>query len=159
MDVFKIMTRRVFTCRPEDNLATAAALMWDNDIGCVPVVDGEGRAVGMITDRDICMSAYLKGQPLSQIQVGAAMSHPVHSCAPDHSVVEAETVMRARCVRRMPVIDGGGRLVGILSLNDLVREAARQRGRKGRELGGDEVTATIAAVSQPRQSPEVVQVT
>jgi CBS-domain-containing membrane protein len=158
MDVFKIMTRRVFTCRPEDDLATSARIMWDNDIGCVPVVDGEGRVIGMITDRDICMSAYMKGQPLAQIQVGDAMSQPVHSCAPDHSVVEAETVMRARCVRRMPVIDAGGKLVGILSLNDLVREAARQRGRKGRELGGDEVTATIAAVSQPRRAPEVVPV-
>jgi CBS-domain-containing membrane protein len=158
MDVFKIMTRRVFTCRPEDDLATAAALMWDKDIGSVPVLDDQGRVCGMITDRDICMAAYTKGLPLSQIQVGVAMSQPVHSCAPDHSVVEAETVMRARCVRRMPVIDAGGRLVGILSLNDLVREAARQRGRKGRELGGDEVTATIAAVSQPRHAPEVVQV-
>ena len=86
------------------------------------------------------------------------MSGPAHTCAPDHSVVEAETVMRARCVRRMPVVDAAGKLVGILSLNDLVREAARQRGRKGRELGGDEITATLAAVSQPRSASEAVQV-
>jgi CBS domain-containing protein len=158
MDVFKIMTRRVFTCRPDENLATAARLMWDNDVGCVPVVDGQGRITGMITDRDICMAAYTRGVTLPQIDVGSAMSQPVFTCEPDHSVVEAETIMRARCVRRMPVTDKNGQVVGILSLNDLVREAARQRGRKGRELGGDEITATIAAVSQPRRSSEVIQV-
>jgi CBS domain-containing protein len=132
--------------------------MWDNDIGCVPVVDDQNRVEGMITDRDICMAAYTRGQPLSQLDVGSAMSRPAHSCSPDHSVVEAETIMRARCVRRMPVVDKAGQLVGILSLNDLVREAARQRGRKGRELGGDEITATLAAVSQPRSGNEAVQV-
>ena len=158
MDVFKIMTRRVFTCRPEDNLATAAAIMWDNDVGCVPVTDGQGTVSGMITDRDVCMAAYMKGLPLAQIDVGSVMSRPVYSCSPDHSVVEAETVMRARCVRRMPVVDALGQIVGILALNDLVREAARQRGRKGRELGGDEITATLAAVSQPRGASETVPI-
>jgi CBS-domain-containing membrane protein len=158
MDVFKIMTRRVFTCRPQDSLTAAAAIMWDHDVGCVPVLDEQGNVAGMITDRDVCMAAYMKGLPLSQIDVASAMSKPVFSCSPDHSVVEAETVMRGRCVRRMPVVDASGKLVGLLSLNDLVREAARQRGRKGRELGGDEITATLAAVSQPRNANEAVQV-
>ena len=50
-------------------LARAAQLMWDHDFGALPVVDADGRLVGMITDRDICMAAYLRGQPLHDISV------------------------------------------------------------------------------------------
>jgi len=59
--------------------------------------------------------------------------------------------MRARQVHRLPVVDGEGRLVGVISLNDLAREAEREGGRKGRELSAREVTSTLAAVCAPRE--------
>lgn len=58
--------------------------------------------------------------------------------------------MRSRRVRRLPVVDGEGRLVGIVSLNDVAREAAREVGRKAREVSQQEVAAPLAAVCEPR---------
>src|SRR6266516_685070 len=54
----EIMNREVRACRPSDSLANADRLMWDHDLGCVPVVDDQSTVMGMITDRDICMAAY-----------------------------------------------------------------------------------------------------
>ncbi len=56
MNVGDLMTRDVKTCRSHDSLDRAARIMWDHDCGCVPVVDANGKAVGMITDRDVCMA-------------------------------------------------------------------------------------------------------
>src|SRR6266404_9489532 len=123
MNVFEVMTRRVYSCRPGDTLATAAGLMWDHDIGCAPVVDVGGRVVGMITDRDICMAAYTRGTRLAEVDVASVMSRGLHACAPEQSVAEAEDLMRLEQIRRMPVVDGGGKLIGILSLADVAREA------------------------------------
>ena len=61
MKIENVMTRQVRTCAPGDNLNTAANVMWENDCGSVPVVDATGRAVGMLTDRDVCMAAFFHG--------------------------------------------------------------------------------------------------
>ena len=53
MEVGELMTRKVFSCAPADSLSQAARLMWDHDVGCVPVVDDQGRALAMVTDRDV----------------------------------------------------------------------------------------------------------
>ena len=154
MDIFKLMVRRVFTCRPHDSLDTAAGIMWDNDVGCAPVVDEAGRVAGMITDRDITMAAYTRGVPLIQIDVASVMSRDVRVCSPHQTVGEAEEAMCRGRVRRMPVVDGEGKLVGIVSLNDLAREAIRQQKRRQRDVSGDEIAATLAAVGEnPRQPP------
>ena len=63
MKVKELMTADVKCCAEYNTLNTAAQMMWDNDIGCVPLIDNDGRAVGMLTDRDICMSAYIQGVP------------------------------------------------------------------------------------------------
>lgn len=151
MKISQIMTNDVETCAPEDNLAAAASRMWDCDIGCLPVVDGGGQVVGMVTDRDVCMAALTRGQPLHDIPVSVAMSKEVLSCAPDATLIETEEIMRSGQVRRLPVVDSDACLVGIISLNDLARLAEREIGRKNRDLGAQEVTATLAAVCEPRR--------
>jgi CBS-domain-containing membrane protein len=150
MNVFEIMTRRVFSCRPGDTLATAAGLMWDHDVGCLPVVDEGGQVVGMVTDRDICMAAYTRGTCLRDITISSVMSRRLHACAPEQSVATAEEIMRLDRIRRTPVVDARGRLLGILSLADLAREAVHQKRRKHGEPLDAEVTSTLAAVSEPR---------
>ena len=157
MNVAELMVRSVSTCRPDDSLAEAARQMWEHDIGVLPVVDGDGRVAGMITDRDICMATYMRGEPPAAIPVGSVMSTEVFACAPNDALIEAEEVMRSRRVRRLPVIDANGALVGILSLNDLAREARRERGRAARKLGGEEVTETLAEVGEPRRPTDIVQ--
>lgn len=128
MRIEKIMHRPVVTCHVDDHLGKAARLLWEQDCGVLPVVDGTGRVVAMITDRDICMAAYTKGLPLEAIQVRSAMSKQLYSCHPDDPVFEAEKRMSEKQVRRLPVVDGQGRVLGILSLNDLAREAGRFAG-------------------------------
>jgi CBS domain-containing protein len=152
MNISQIMKPDVEVCAPDDNLAAAASRMWDCDIGCLPVLDGAGEVVGIVTDRDICMAALTRGQPLRDIPVSVAMAKEVLSCSPEATLVEAEEVMRSGQVRRLPVIDSDGSLVGIVSLNDLALLAEREIGRKSRDLSAQEVTATLAAICTPRRA-------
>ena len=151
VNVAQIMKADVEICAPDDNLAAAASRMWDADIGCLPVVAPDGQVIGMVTDRDICMAAFTRGQTLEQIAVAVAMSKEILSCSPEATLVEAEEIMRSGQVRRLPVIDSEGSLAGIISLNDLARLAGREMGWKNRDLSGQEVAATLAAISAPRQ--------
>jgi CBS domain-containing protein len=150
MNVFEVMTRRVFSCRPGDTLAAAAGVMWEHDVGCLPVLGDAGEVVGMITDRDICMAAYTRGARLEDLDVASVMSRGLHACAPDESVAKAEELMRLDRIRRTPVVDDRGRLVGILTLADLAREACHQKRCKHGEALDAEITSTLAAVSEPR---------
>lgn len=84
------------------------------------------------------------------------MSKQVFSCTPDDSLIQAEEVMRARQVRRLPVIDDDGRVVGVISLNDLAREVQRELSRKGREVSAQEVLTMLAATREPRRPPSLV---
>ena len=87
----------------------------------------------------------------SRILASVAMAKEVLSCAPDATLIEAEAIMRSAQVRRLPVIDSDGALVGIVSLNDLALLAEHEIGRKSRDLSAQEVTATLPALCTPRQ--------
>lgn len=143
MNTEQIMSRPVATCRSSDTLARAAQLMWEHDCGCVPVVNDNGQAVAMITDRDICMAAYTKGRSLSDISVAEAMSRGVFSCKGTDSLDVAHEMMRSKQVRRLPVTNAADGVVGIISLNDIAREADRDR-------AAGEVAATLNAVGRQR---------
>jgi len=123
MKVRSIMTRSVQTCRPMDSLATAAKILWDHDCGALPVVDSKKRAVGMLTDRDICMAALVQGAPLKALAVSGSMSRQLFFCKPEDDLHSVERILREKRVRRLPVIDSEGRLVGIVAVGDLVRLA------------------------------------
>ena len=125
--------------------------MWDHDCGCVPVCSGNGvtRTIGVITDRDICMGALFQGKPLQELRVGDAMARQLLACRPEDSLREAEQAMRDARIRRLPVLDDQGALLGILSLADLAREAAREQTRAYREVTEVEVNDTLAAICQP----------
>ena len=154
MDVGRVMTVQVQWCAPEDSLERAARLMWDSDCGCLPVCsrdDGGARTVGLITDRDICMCALFEHQPLSELRVGQAMTRRVLSCQPSDSLEQVERVMQAGRVRRLPVLSAEGKLLGIVSLADLARAAAREGGLLvGSDSLESEVGHTLAAICAPR---------
>jgi CBS domain-containing protein len=142
MKVSSLMHLKPFTCLTSDTLERAAQLMWDHDIGCVPVVDEDNHIAGMITDRDICMAAYTRGVPLTAIPVVTTMSRRVYTCGPDDDLADVERTMGARQVRRMPVIDGNGHPIALISLNDIARASAG--------VSATEVASTLAAVCAPR---------
>jgi CBS domain-containing protein len=147
MKVEELMTRAVRTCRPQDSLNDAVRTMWEHDCGCLPVVDEGERVVGVVTDRDACMCAYLRGASLKDLHVGHAMSREVRSCKTTDSVDEAASRMARAQVRRVPVVDEDGRLRGMVTLLDLARFADEKR-RKGLL---EQVAHTLAEVGQPRR--------
>ena len=158
MNVEQAMTTGVKTCRPQDALSTAAHLMWDHDCGCVPVVDEKLKVLGIITDRDICMAAYTQGKPLYELPVSLAMSKNVWSVRPGDTISAAELVMQEHQIRRLPVVDVTGRLVGLLSLNDLARHASRERTQKRKAVSDAEIGETLAAICEATGCQEAAAV-
>jgi CBS-domain-containing membrane protein len=122
--------------------------MWNHDCGAIAVIDSDGKLVGMLTDRDICMAAYTQGQALRDIPVASAMATKVYSCQAGEPVVVAERLMRDNQIRRVPIVDADNRPVGLLSLNDVARHAAAAR-TAGAEHA---LTETMAAICAARTS-------
>jgi CBS-domain-containing membrane protein len=158
MEVGRMMVHDVKTCRAHDSLNVAAQIMWEHACGCVPVVDEQRRPVGFLTDRDICMAAYTQGAPLQTLSAATAMALNVISCRADDEVADAARIMREAGVRRLPVVDKDGRLVGLLSIDDLACESQRNlRGGTNRELTGligDVYGAICSMRCRRRHSPD-----
>lgn len=150
MKIAQLMTGAVKTCRQTDTLDIAAKLMWDHDIGVVPVVDDLGQVVGIVTDRDACMAAYTRCQPLHCLPCTIAMSKHVITCRPDDTDVSVAKVMSKNKIRRVPVVDDAQKPIGIVSLSDLALSMAR-----GRELPAAEVAATLAAICEHRSTAPI----
>jgi CBS domain-containing protein len=159
MTIEPIMSRHVHYCRPDHTLDYAASSMWDHDCGCLPVCvdDGEPRVIGMLTDRDICMAALFQGRPLRELKVADAMSRDIRVSKVDDRPEDVELLMRESKVRRVPVTDEAGGLVGIVSLADLARAAhgratsASQEAVSERDVG--HTLAAICAPGAPLPSP------
>jgi CBS domain-containing protein len=147
MNIQEIMSKPAITCQQRDTVNTAAQRMWESDCGTIPVVNEGGNVVGMITDRDICMAAYTQGRALHAIPVSNVMSKSVFSCRAEDSLDAAEHLMRDNQIRRVPVVDGNNRPIGVLSLNDIARYAASARKKGGLD---HDVTQTLAAICRPR---------
>ena len=145
-----VMSREPRTCRPDDLLHSVAQQMWEGDCGVLPVVDEQGRPIGMLTDRDICMAAYTRGQTLSEIPVASAMSASVCVCRPTDTLRSLMELMATHQVRRVPVVSDGGELVGIVSLADIARlaQAPTALSHEARIW----VPGVLAGISEPTES-------
>lgn len=121
MKVSDVMTTEVDTVRPDQQARDAARFMLQANAGSIPVTDG-GRLIGMITDRDIAVRGVALGYgpdtPVSEL-----MTSGVVSAHADEGVEEAARRMGEAQVRRLPVVDDHQKLVGIVSLGDLARQA------------------------------------
>lgn len=148
MTITELMTREPGVCAPTDSLPAAARIMWERDCGVVPVID-DGLVVGVITDRDLCMAAYLRGQPLHDCRVSDVMSRPAIVCREQDATDVALNAMREHQVRRLPVVDDQGHLVGIVSLNDLALAASNASAQR-HGMRPEAVGATLTAISQHR---------
>ena len=146
MKIRDLMTKQVASVRATDSTAVAARLMWDGDCGAVPVLDGEGRAIAMLTDRDICMAALMRDRAPSAIPVSDAMSRTLQSCGPDDAVSTAERMMRVHQIRRIPILDRDRRPIGMLSLADSARATDKKKGRAPKEVAPAEIAGTLAEI-------------
>jgi CBS domain-containing protein len=144
MKVKDLMTKDVKSCTEDTDLATVVKMMWDADCGIVPIVDNQGRVTGVITDRDICVAAATRSLDPASITVSSAMSTHVATCSEDAESRSALDVLKERRIRRVPVVNRQNRLVGILSVNDLVTRADSRQPSGG--VSGDEVLSTLRAI-------------
>lgn len=114
----QIMIRKLSVASPDDTVERAATLMARVNAGILPVVSA-GRMVGLVTDRDIVVRAVAAGKPTATCVVDEIMTEEVHYCLEDDTVDDVARRMGALGVRRMPVCDRGGALVGLISLDDV----------------------------------------
>nr|WP_295376370.1 CBS domain-containing protein [Pseudoxanthomonas sp.] len=130
MIIEEIMTRDVATIRPEQSLLDAAELMRSRDVGSLPVHEND-RLIGMITDRDIVVRG-LTDKDITGKTVRDVMSEEVMYCRAGDQVESVATNMADLEMRRLPVVDENKRLVGIVSLANMMhskRTAAQTMGR------------------------------
>ena len=149
MRVEKLMSHQLTTCSAGDSLEHAASLMWNNDCGCLPVTsgDGERHLDGILTDRDICMAAMFQGRALRDLRVADVMAKNVLTCRASDDIETVERQMRDEQVRRLPVVDSNGAVIGIVSMADLVCESARSQYGQRHEVPASEVMTTLAKIS------------
>ena len=152
MKVKKLMTADCATCAADSPVAEAAKIMWKSDCGIVPVLE-EGNIVGVVTDRDICMAALMSGLPLGLIRVNEVMTTEVSVCEADDEATAAHATMRESQIRRLPVVDEEGALVGMISLSDLANEAYAGRSKAAAKRQRD-VGRSFASISEPHPAPE-----
>lgn len=117
-----IMTRNPKTVRPSDTLQQLAQLMVDEDTGIIPVVDG-GRLVGVVTDRDIVCRALASGADMKTAKASDVMTDDVECVTERDSLEDVLRIMGEHQIRRVAVVAKDDRLVGIISMADLAREA------------------------------------
>lgn len=140
-----VMTRGAVTCHPDETLEHVVNLMWDFDIGFVPVVDHTNRLVGVITDRDILMTIWSRGAALRTTLIETAMIHAPITCTVRDQAVQVEQRMAQQQIRRLPVVDHDARIVGVVTLADIARASMR-----GHDLSSRGPTWTLAAITRPR---------
>ena len=120
MNVRDIMVKKVSVCESDNNLAQVAAIMWNERCGLLPVLDSRGKVTSVITDRDICIALGTRNLRASEVQVKDVSPPRVFSCGPSDDILSALDTMVSQNVRRLPVIGEDGRLVGILSIDDVL---------------------------------------
>jgi CBS domain-containing protein len=134
----ELCTREVYLARPEDALAAAAREMRRRHVGALVVVEAHGKSVrpiGILTDRDIVCGQLAKSADLSCLNVGDVMTADPTTVDEDTELTETIKRLAAAGVRRAPVVNNGGDLVGILSLDDLLPEVAQQLGTLASLIG------------------------
>ncbi len=119
MDLTSVMTPNPATCSPDSSLREVALLMVQNDCGEIPVVDPSQRLLGVLTDRDIVVRAVAKSLDTNTVRVSEIMTAPVTSVTVDAGLSDVIQVMETRQIRRVPVIDKDGRLIGIIAQADI----------------------------------------
>ena len=140
MKIQEVMTRDPRTATPETSAREVARIMKEEDVGIIPVIDAESRRlVGVVTDRDIAIRVVAEGRD-GETKVREVMSAgKLATCKPDEDLASAMERMASEQVRRIPIVDEGGALVGIIAQADVVRKS------------GDDQKAeeTVESISEP----------
>jgi CBS domain-containing protein len=164
MKVGDVMARSVELVGADDNIQAAARQMAEYDIGAI-LVGTPDRLDGILTDRDIIVRMVVEGRDPKDMRVREAMSSKLCSCGPDDPIEAAFQAMRDHQIRRMPVLDAGGKLVGIVTMSDLAKaspvpepaaQALREIADPHRNTAGpaDDADEAEDAAGAPAADPE-----
>lgn len=118
MKIREIMTQNPEAAQVTDSIMDVASMMRDLNVGFMPILDGN-TLVGVVTDRDIVVRCVAEGCDIENSSIGEIMSSDLHVVSPDTDVEEAENIMEEFQIRRLPVLDENGMLVGVVSLGDI----------------------------------------
>lgn len=150
MKVKEIMTARSLRfCSPETKLHNAAKTMKAGNCGALPVIDKQKKVIGLVTDRDIALSLAKKQTNPSKANVGDIISKRVYTVNQNDNLSDALAQMRTNQIGRLPVIDDARKLKGIVSMHNLINQAARNgKMELGRiSSGGENLAKTIQAIT------------
>ena len=136
------MTRDPSCLRRDDTARHAAQVMRDQDCGVVPIVDDGRRVVGIVTDRDLAIRAIAAGKG-PDTRLSDVMTPSVHCCTQDDDLRDVERKMAELQVRRICIVDAGGRCMGIISQADIARAA------RDNAVSEQEVALVVEQISQP----------
>jgi len=137
----EVMTPDPACCQATDSIVRVAQCMKTEDVGAVPVVESLStrKLVGIVTDRDIAVKAVASGRSVDSTTVKEVMTTDVVTCREDEDVDKAVARMAERQVRRLPVVDAGGTMRGIISQADIATR-----------VNQDKTTgALVEAISEP----------
>jgi CBS domain-containing protein len=136
-----VMTEDLAFCLLGDTVRRAAELMRARDVGVIPVVaDPAGRRLaGVVTDRDLALRIVAEACDANTVTVGAVMTPNPAACRPEDDIEKAMHLMEAKQVRRLPIVDAAGHLVGIVAQADLARRVARK----------EKIAEVVEEISQP----------
>jgi CBS domain-containing protein len=149
MKVSEVMSRTPAFCVPGTNLGTAAEILWNRNCGILPVVNAEGHVVSVITDRDICIALGTRNRLAGELAVGDVAAQAAVCCNADEDIRSALARMGGAKLRRLPVVDSTGKLLGLLSMDDVVDRTPFKAAAKGDELTAEEVVATLKRLYAP----------
>ena len=135
MKVKKCMCNDVCCVKPGTKIYKIAKLMSENHIGCIPVCDENNSICGIVTDRDILLRCVACNKDTNQTPVSDIMTCDVCTCKENDDITNAESKMGQNQIRRLPVCDDNNKVVGILTLGDLVQNDAT--------IGKQEVCTTL----------------
>lgn len=151
MSIAEICSRTTWLIDSTESAQSAAKRMKTENVGTLVVVDGEGKPVGILTDRDLTTRVLAEGRDAGSILVSDVMTaHPrcVREAAP---VEEAVSKMRSLAVRRLPVTDDEGHLTGIVSVDDVMEFVTRELHDLGQVMGWSQPGRT--GLSSPTSAP------
>lgn len=157
MKIKEIMTKGTATCHPDHTLADVGKLMKENDCGIIPVIDENKKVQATITDRDICLSLCDNDQLPSALKVKNIATKNVFSCHPEDTVENALKLLKGHKIRRLPVTDSNDRILGIVSLNDIILSCAENDTQSvGNQVEEKEqIFRTIQSISEHLESSHI----
>lgn len=141
------MNTAVKSCSPDTTVAKAGVTMFEGDCGVLPITDDTKKLLGIVTDRDITVALCTRGKRADELIVQEITSNSPVTCRVEDDLRTALRKMADAQIRRIPVVSSGGRVEGVLSINDIILHAKA----RGNGLSYADVMETLKAICSHRE--------